>query len=134
MSSCINCKKIFSLAKRTNLTKLIANQYAFVPPKEVNYEIVFSNEIEEQKVGPCYRKVNFKHKLYDNIMFPWIDIECYSILKSNKKNRIIVLRIINKFVEKTNKNTIIFSHGNSCDLGTQYSFLIDLSTQLRVNY
>jgi hypothetical protein len=37
-------------------------------------------------------------------------------------------------INKNALNNIIFSHGNSSNLATIYPFLIDLSTQFKVNY
>jgi hypothetical protein len=133
MSSCLNCENFFSISKKLNITKFVANRIAFSPPKEKTYELIYINQHEAQKVGSCYRPVIFKHYMYSNDIFPWIEIECFSILKSNKRNRIIVLKVIYKNVNTKNKNTIIFSHGNSSDLGTQFPFLVDLATQMKVN-
>lgn len=134
MSSCLNCKNFFSISKKLHLTKFVANRIAFAPPREKTYELIYSNQNDSPKVGSCYRPVTFKHYIFPNDIFPWIEIECFSILKSNKRNRIIVLKIINKNVDKMDKNTIIFSHGNSSDLGTQFPFLVDLATQMRVKF
>ena len=89
--------------------------------------------------------------MYSEVHFPWIDEECYYIQRvKHEKNhispingndssknketlsskKIAVLIIKNKFA----KNNIILSHGNSSSLGTTYSLLIDMSTQLKVLY
>ena len=105
--------------------------FVFSPPIETNYKIVYS-KVNRTK-GSCYEKVKFKNKYYDNNeLYPWIEIQCFSILKPISKKKIIVLRIINKRNIGDEKNTIIYSHENSTDLGLQFPFLIDLSTQLKV--
>lgn len=130
MSSCFTCKKCLSFAKKTNITGLISNFAAFLPPMDPNYSIIYSKV--NRKKGSCYEKVEFKHKLFDNNIYPWIEIQCYSILKSDSKKRIICLRILNRKMKEEKNNTIIFSHGNSTDLGLMFPFLVDLSTQLKV--
>jgi len=129
MSSCINCKQCLSFAKKTNITELISN-FAFLPPMEKNYNVIYSKV--NRKKGSCYEKIEFKHKYFNNELYPWIELQCFSVLKSTSKKRIIVLRIINKINTGKDKNTIIFSHGNASDLGIQFPFLIDLSTHLKV--
>ena len=63
--------------------------------------------------------------------YPWINIECYQLRKTDSKNKIICLIIHNTSVPKDKKNTIIYSHGNSSDLGSLYSSLIDIASILR---
>jgi hypothetical protein len=130
MSSCFDCRKCLTFAKKTNITKLISN-FAFLPPVDQNYSVVYSKV--NRKKGSIIEKIEFKHKFYESILYPWIEIQCFSVLKPSNKKRIIVLRIINKRNTENDKNTIIFSHGNASDLGQTYPFLIDLSTQLKVN-
>ena len=130
MSSCLDFKKCLKIAKKTNITELLSN-FAFYPPPEKNYNIVYSKI--NRKKGSCYEKIEFTNKYIDKQLFPWLEVQCFSILKSSNKKRIIVLRIINKKNTDKDKNTIIFSHGNASDLGLQYPFLIDLSTQMKVN-
>jgi len=130
--SCINCIRPYSFSDSFNLSNKRSSKFSFTKPKESTY-IIITNEDETRKVGSCYRLVTFKHLLYDNNIFPWIDVECYSILKPNTKNRLILLRVINKKVDFEDKKTIVFSHGYSSDLGTQYAFLIDMATQTKVN-
>ena len=129
MSSCISCKNFSQnkKIKKINTQKILLN-----PPTKVDYEIIFNNEGEICKVGPCYKKIIFKHLIYENILYPWIETDCYSVMKSVKKTKIILLRIINNKIPIINKNTIIFSHGKSSDLGIEFPFLIDISTQLKV--
>jgi hypothetical protein len=129
MSSCFTCKKCLSFAKKTNITELISN-FAFLPPVDKNYNVVYSKC--NRKKGSCIEKIEFKHKYFDSVIYPWIEIQCFSVLKPSNKKRIIVLRIINKRNTGDDKNTIIFSHGNAQDLGLLFPFLIDLSTQLKV--
>lgn len=47
---------------------------------------------------------------------------------SSKKIAVLIIK------NKSAKNNIILSHGNSSSLGTTYSLLIDMSTQLKVFY
>ena len=51
--------------------------------------------------------------------------------KMHNQKKIILLHIKNTFNTDEKKITIVHSHGNSCDLGVTFPFLIDLSTQLK---
>jgi hypothetical protein len=86
----------------------------------------------KEEKGTCYKIVNFVHNDYKNIKYPWIDIEAYKIEKCSNKKKIILLHLKNMTNRNTNKVTLIFSHGNTSDLGVIYSFLIDLCTQMKV--
>jgi hypothetical protein len=132
MSSCYSFTNISCFSNKSNLLKKVSNKYDFIPLKDKSYDLIYEKSNENQKIGPCYKQVKFNHLLYENNTYPWIEIECFSILKSNKKNRIIVLRIKNKNIIDEYKNTIIFSHEDNSDLGTKYPFLVDLATQMKV--
>lgn len=113
------------------------------------------NEQKEKLIkGDCfdikYEKVEFKSELASDVIYPWIEEECYNIqrvkkITSNKKmngndrknsdeslnfngKKIVVLII----KVKNSKNNIIFSHGNSSTIGTMYPYLLDLASQLKV--
>jgi len=74
----------------------------------------------------------FYHENYSNIKYNWINVEAFYVKKSNKKNlAVISIKNINK--NKENSFSILFSHGNSSDLGTMYPFLVDMATQLKVD-
>jgi hypothetical protein len=133
MASCINCTKLFTIAKGMNMTNFIANTLAFSPPKLVNYSIEDIDHIKSLDRGSCYKKVKFIHKEFALLPYSWIDVEAYQLKKCSNKKRIILLRIINKNIPQNKKSTIVFSHGNSSDLSTIYSFLIDLATVLKVD-
>ena len=131
MSSCFGCSKLFSLAKDIKVTDAIASLIAFSPPSKINYTI--ENKGDINKRGKCYREVKFIHDDYNEINYPWIEITCHRIKKCSNNKHIIALHIKNNNMSKEKKLTIIFSHGNSCDLGKIYPFLIDLSTQLKAD-
>jgi hypothetical protein len=132
MANCLSYSNLIKCAKDTMVVKYIANMAAFNPPSKVNYDILTHNEICTIN-DITFSHVEFIHKDYNNIKYPWIDIQTFTINKSKTKKNIILLRIENKFASKDKKSTIIFSHGNSCDLSGMYSFLIDLSTYLKVD-
>ena len=126
MASCCNKESY----KENNQTKLLSGYLAFSPPSKPLYEIIDTKNKEEK--GNCYKIVDFIHKDFKNIKYPWIDMEAYRIEKCLNKKKIILLHIKNK-VENPNKVTLIFSHGNTSDLGVIYPFLLDLCTQLKVS-
>jgi hypothetical protein len=131
MTSCFTCTSLFSLSKEVKVANMIANIIAFSPPTRASYSI--SEESKTDERGACYKKVNFHHMEYDEIEYPWIEKQCYQIQKCTTKKRLIVMHIKNTSVPKENKFNIIFSHGNACDLGVIYPFLVDLSTQLKAD-
>ena len=116
----------------TEINYNITNEPAF-PPKSINYDIFNLNEKDKSKLGSTIKKIQFLHKEFTNeIIYPWIKTESYSILKTLNKNKIVVLRIINSYNNDEDKPTILFSHDKSSDLSTVFSFMIDMSTLLKV--
>lgn len=130
MASCWSCHHLFSLTKESKVADMIANIIAFSPPSNRNYRIIEDGKTKER--GSCYTRVNFIHSDYDDVKFPFIERECFLLQKCTNKKKIVLLHIINTSIER-DKPTIIFSHGNSCDLGVIYPFLIDLSLQLKAD-
>lgn len=132
--ACFNCTNLFSFAKETLITEMITNYLAFTPPQTVNYTIKEIGD-ERETHGPCIKPVEFIHStLEKQNIYPWLDVKGYQIKKwTNSKHKIIVLHIKKITVYDCNKNTLIFSHGNSSDLNSVYPLLIDLATQLKVN-
>jgi hypothetical protein len=144
MALCCSISKMFGLAKDMKVTKLITNMVAFNPPSDIQYKITKNkdmNNIIPTDTKNEFLKVNFEHAINDNIssVYPWLEQECYLLNKSTSPNskkakNIVLLHIINKTAKNNDNMTIIFSHGNSCDLGNTYAFLLDLATQLKVKY
>ena len=134
MSSCSACKNLFSIAKDMKVSSLIANMMAFSPPTRINYDVedIFSSQSSQR--GACYQQIKFIHKDFSQIQYPWIEVECYRLQKCSSKKRIVLLRVKNIHANRDKKLlTILFSHGNACDLSSIYPFLIDLSTQLKAD-
>ena len=129
MDSCWSCHHLFSLSKETNVANIIANIIAFSPPPNKNYRIL--EDIKSKGRGNCYNKVNFQHSQFEDVKYPFIEQECHLLQKFSTKKKIVLLHLINTSIEEGHKLTIIFSHGNSCDLGVIYPFLLDLSLQLK---
>ncbi len=137
MASCFNCKEYFNLGYNDdNYIKSDFNQFNEIPTpyKTINYDIFHELEYENNRIGSTIKKIEFLHKTYPNDLFPWIKKECFSILKTDCKTNLIVLRIINNFYNDQEKLTILYNHENSTDLSSVYSFLVDLSTQLKVKF
>jgi hypothetical protein len=125
-----------SLVKDMNMTKFITNLIAFNPPNPASYDI--ETVTSSEKNTKNYSKIKFTHSEFSEVFYPWIETECYELFKkintkSKKVKKIILLHIKNKSAK--NKLTFIFSHGNACDLGNIYPFLIDFASQMKVyNY
>lgn len=132
MANCLTYSNFIKCAKDTGVVKLIANIAAFAPPTKIHYEISSPKDICTLN-EITYSAVEFIHKDYNNIKYPWLDIHTFTVNKFKTKKNIILLRIENTFASKDKKSTIIFSHGNACDLSGMYPFLIDISTYLKVD-
>jgi hypothetical protein len=149
MASCCSISQMLGIAKEMNVTKLITNMIAFNPPSEVEYNIIRNNRENTISTSEIFSvknilKVQFQLSNYTNTniseIYPWLEEECYLINKSDSNNsnnlfktkNIVLLHIKNKNAKNRDNMTIIFSHGNSCDLASCYYFLVDLATQLKV--
>jgi hypothetical protein len=135
MASCFGCVKMFSIAKEMSMTNILVNLMAFSPPVKPEYDISYEDKCNNEERGGCYKEVKFVPHDYHEVVFPWIETECYHLKKCSNKKKIVLLYIKNKSMLKNNnksKVTLLFSHGNAVDLGGIYPFLVDLSTQLKV--
>jgi hypothetical protein len=130
MASCFSCHQLFKLSTENKVASMVAKFIAFVPPTVKNYKI--TEDVKSNERGRCYVKVNFQHLEFDDVNYPFIERDCYLLQKCITKKKIVLLHIINTSVDM-HKPTIIFSHGNSCDIGVIYPFLIDLSIQLKAD-
>lgn len=130
MASCFSCQKLISLSTENKVASMIAKFIAFVPPTNKSYKITEDGKSNER--GNCYLKVNFQHLEYEEVNYPFIERDCYLLQKCTTRKKIVLIHIINTSINK-NKPTIIFSHGNSCDIGVIYPFLIDMSIQLKTD-
>jgi hypothetical protein len=77
-----------------------------------------------------YLEIEFKHKIYDNISYNFIIRSAYKLYLYEQKY--IILLYIKNVNNKFNK-TIIYSHGKNETLGSIYSLLYNLSSQLKCN-
>ena len=126
----------------------------FNPPIFPNYSIKeFSeNHINNIKRINLYSEVKFIHNVYNNINYPFIKIQCYSIKKVSDKNKKLIClyfkNISNNNNNKNNNNnidnslininnlenknlTIVYSHDINTDLGRIYPFLLDMCQNLK---
>ncbi len=93
---------------------------------------------DDKDVSRIVQEVSFIHKESAEVNYPWIKVQCYKVKKPLFKKKLIILHIINKkylnlnISKEIDSPTILFSHGNSCDLGTIYPNLIDMSSNLKV--
>jgi hypothetical protein len=118
---------MFSFAKEINVYKLI-HFSTFAPPSKATYSISDNDDLTSVL---CYKKTKFLHHDYENISYPFIQVESYVLRKYINSNKIVLLHVRN-VSKNSNKITILFSHSGSSDLGLDYSFLVDLSIQLKV--
>ena len=120
-------------------TKKIAYIFSFQSPNS-SYNIV--KKLSEDKVDSLdkiiYQIIDIhlinKQNVRDIVTsYPFLDFYSYLITDKSrsKDNAIVVVHIKNKKHKvKENVTNILFSHGNSTDIGYSLNFLIDLSYQL----
>lgn len=135
MASCYVCKEYFNFENNENRkSKQTYNSNSEIPmaPKETSYEISVESISDKNKIGSTIKKIQFFHKDFPIQIYPWIKKDCFSILKSDSKTRLVVLRVVNSFNNNEDKQTILYSHENSSDLGDVYGFMVDLATQMKV--
>lgn len=123
--------------------KSVVNSFVFNPPKKYFYTLddIYSLESIYKNKAKEYEKVNFHHDNYSFIdkCYTWITESAYIIYNNKEKEKVpsksgsIVLLYLSNTSNMHNKNkyTLLYSHGNSASLGSIYSFLYDLSTQLK---
>ena len=126
MASC--CNKVFHHESRPSNT--VSNHIAICPPSKPTYTI--EERRDSEYYGTCYKQIKFTHKDYNEINYPWIKVEAYKAKKYTNKNKLIILYFKTANIIQPNRTTIIFSHGNTTDLGVIYPFLMDLVSQLKV--
>ena len=122
------CGGLYEKYKTNNTNKSLNKLITFKPPFPPSYTI--SSNGSNKKRGPQYSKCIFVPKDTYPI-FPWIEHQCFLVKKPHNKSTIVILYIKNKSNKNTSKNTIIYSHGSSFDLGTLFPTLIDISTVLK---
>ena len=75
---------------------------------------------------------NFIPHKFDSIIFPWLTIRAFEIKKILSNQIVPVIYIKNKNSFDSNY-TIIFAHSPQHNIGQNFPFLIDLSSQLRTD-
>lgn len=148
----MSCRKSYQNFLFRQTKKELSKMITFSPPSPPKYTII---PCERNSIrGNQYIKCNFIPKIFEEVEddlnltdsstpkgqeergytfnpFPWISVECFQIRKTDSKVKIVTLYIQNISVSREHKNTIIYSHGNSSDLGSLYSSYIDLASQLK---
>ncbi len=136
MASCYKCNKDYfnfqNFEKPKSKSSHEANNETLIPSKDISYDISREADNDKNKIGSTIKKTQFIHRDFPNEIFPWIKKECFTVLKSDSKSKLVVLRIINSFYNSENKQTILYSHENASDLGSEYAFMVDLATQMKV--
>ena len=88
------------IESKTVKNKEIDDLYELFPNNKIQEETNSKSPFNNQRRGSLYNEVNFISKDYNNIKYPNLEINCYSIKNSsNLKNEIILLRIRNKSVD-----------------------------------
>lgn len=148
----MSCRKSYQNFLYKQSKKELSKMIIFSPPSPPKYNIIpcKRNSIR----GNQYIKCNFILKITEEVEddlnindqskekeqneaettfnpFPSISVECFQIRKTDSKVKIVTLFIQNISVPSEHKNTIIYSHGSSSDLGSLYSSYIDLASQLK---
>lgn len=136
MSSCLCLREINTFLKeKENQTSFSIKTEIPKQPKNPYYNIIPSVENDQISNNLISKKVKFtlKNLPENENIFPWVKNEAFSLKNSQEDSDLIVLRIVNIFKKKENKQmTIIYSHENEVDLGLVYSFMVDLSLQMKV--
>lgn len=113
--------------QNNNTNKSLNKMITFKPPSPPTYKI--SSTTHNNKRGPQYSKCLFEPNIAFPI-YPWIEYQCFVVKKPNSQSTIVILYIKNK-TKNNSKNTIIYSHGSSIDLGSLFPSLLDISTVLK---
>lgn len=134
MSICCSLTKPLSKEVHTLPTKF-RNRIIPTPPSEVHYSL--QSISGKSNIEAAVSKIEFVSTLYPEIIYPWIEINSYIVKKqkSKKQTSIVVLHIKNTSsqIDNNDKTTLLLSHANSCDLGSLYPDLIDMSVQLKMD-
>ncbi|CAG9321167.1 unnamed protein product [Blepharisma stoltei] len=110
---CFGCFTIFGCRSR------MVRFFSFFPPKPASYEIITVND----------EPMIFLNKQTDNLIdLPWLKFSV-AFLDTEENETIPMLYI----KHETAYYTVIFSHGNSADIGIMRNYLIEFSTQLNVS-
>lgn len=101
-----------------------------------------TNEININNKDLGYKEIDLilKNKIHEGSViqlikrnYPFLEVKCYN-LKVDEGSFIIVIEIINKKNKKNDLcSNLLFSHGNSTDLGLSFNTLVDFSYQLQCN-
>jgi abhydrolase domain-containing protein 17 len=100
----------------------ITNLVAFFPPNPPGYQLL--------NTGKTLRLILFDEegRIIEPLNIPWIEISIITLTTSlNSKIPVIFYKNIHS------ECTIIFSHGNSTDIGLMYNYILDLAIQLKTN-
>lgn len=123
--------------------KSVVNSFTFNPPKKYLYTLddIYSLESMYKNKAKQYEKVHFHHDNYSSLdkSYTWITENAYIIYNNKEKQKvpsksksIVLLYLRNTSnIHNKSKYTLLYSHGNSASLGSIYSFLYDISTQLK---
>ena len=133
------------LGNESSLSKYIINKIAFNPPSTDTYSIKISDTVYSHsslskskpiftQFGKCEMEVDFistKFPFFPSL-FTFLTIKSYLLYKPQTQSHICLLHITNKAaMSSTKRFTLIYSHGNTSDLGDNLPFLTTLSNVLK---
>ena len=95
----------------------LLRKFAFRPPKPAHYHVVDGALSLMTSKGPV-----------PIFSFPWLELRLV-FLETNLKSKIPAIHLIHEEADFT----IIYSHGNSSDIGNLYNYVLDMATHLKVS-
>ncbi len=105
----------------------------FRTPKNKNYTISPKENITNSKFGSKCNEILFHDKYHSlensTVDYPFLHQQFYQ-LNTSKGGTLIIAYITN--ISKQKGNTLLFSHDYRTTLGDNYSFTLDIATQLKV--
>ena len=105
----------------------------FRTPKNKNYSISHKENVINSKFGSKYNEIFFHDKYHSiresTVDYPFLHQQFYQF-NTSKGGTLIIAYITN--ISKQKGNTLLFSHDYRTTLGDNYSFTLDIATQLKV--
>ena len=105
-------------------SKELKELYELFPNDKINEETNTKISSINKGRGTLHKELNFISKDYNNIKYPNLEINCYSIKNPlNLKNEIILLRIRNKFCDIIGNNLLLKSDNEEDSNSIKLKFL-----------
>ena len=144
MNCCFNAN-VIRVCKTLNISDHIVNFFAFRPPQisiflliKKHIKSIYWSKISEKVYPRTFKKLILYMRFIPTYSSLGSLLSVMSCINTYPKRLSLSYTLLIKskwaFNVSKDKNSpvLLFSHGNSCDLGTIYPMLIDISTQLKV--